>query len=237
MLDAALTALAAAAGKAVVQAMATDSWVAFRDRIAQIFSGGDSERERQVAGQLSETRDAIRAGHVEAAVAAGRWQGRLETLLENQPEAAVRLEDLIEKIGRSDSQQTTVQQISAGNRARINQAGRDINNTNTKNKRTSYGGPLAVIAVIAVVLALGWGATKIVVWVRNTVNSATITENTSCRDYLKASTEDRDHAVKTIGVEKGATGAGNPMARLNVDYECGQSPDTPVGKVIAKQNY
>lgn len=64
-----------------------------------------------------------------------------------------------------------------------------------------------------------------------------ITATTSCADYLRADSQTRDQAVKTIGLDVGARGAGNPMAVLNVDYECGQSPSAAVGKVIAQQNY
>lgn len=67
--------------------------------------------------------------------------------------------------------------------------------------------------------------------------SGGITAATSCADYLRADSHTRDQAVKTIGLDVGASGAGNPMAVLNVDYECGQRPSVAVGKVIAQQNY
>lgn len=238
MLDPAMTALAATAGTALVQAMVTDSWVTTRDRAARILGRGNPARRQGAVEQMEATRASLRSGKVVASTAESRWQGRLEAILEDHPELAEELAQLVENTGGQLSERAVVTQtVRAGNRATVNQAARDINAT-TNRRTNNFGGILVVIAVIAVLLIVGgWGVTRLVVWIGDATGSPAITADTHCRDYLQASTEDREHAVKTIGVELGATGAGNPMARLNVDYMCGQSPETPVGEIIAKQNY
>jgi hypothetical protein len=60
--------------------------------------------------------------------------------------------------------------------------------------------------------------------------------DTPCQDYLRASQTERRQAVRRIGAVANPRGAANPLARANVDYECGQSPDRPLGQVIAAQS-
>ena len=233
-----LAALAATVGESLVRAMVADGWAEVRNRFARIFSVGDPGREQVARRDLDATCKAVRGGRLEAAVAVGRWQGRLEMLLEDHPEIAAELKELVASLVRSEPQAGVVRQsATAGVGSTINQAGHDVNTTsNVRNSRTSFGGPMVLIAVIAVLLVVGGTIVpKIIVSINGGGNG--ISKDASCREYLQASTEDREHAVKTIGLQVGATGAGNPMARLNVDYICGETPGASVGKVIAQQNY
>jgi len=234
MLDASMTALAATAANALVQAMVTDGWNRIRDRAARLFGENDALRRRETIEQLTATRDAIRSGQVEPAAAAGSWQGRLESLLEARPGVVDGLSELIDLANQTESPSRIVSQtVATGSRSKVNQAGRDINSSTStvSTKRTNFGGLVAVLAVLAAVAIMAiWGATKAVHWISE--NAAGITEATSCRDYLKAPTEVRENAVKTIGLEKGVSDAGHPFARLNVDYVCGQVPDRTLGEVI-----
>lgn len=240
MLDETTIALAATVGKALVQAMVTDGWGAVRDQFARVLGRGNDDRRVRTAQQLDETATLLRSGRLEQAGATGRWQGRIESWLEDNPDGADELSALLAKIQKGQ-RRTPVpnQQATASGNSTINQvhggrdaAGRDIN------KSTHLGGIMVVLAVVATLLIVGsWGIPKVITLVTDAIQSSTITKDTLCRDYLQASTQDRDHAVKSIGLEVGATGTGNPMAILNVDYACGQQPDTPVGNIIAKQNY
>ncbi|MGA5226207.1 hypothetical protein [Streptomyces koyangensis] len=93
MLVEGLVAVAAAGGGAVVQAAGTDAWNGIRSGFARIFSRGEAGREQAELERLDQTRAVLvaaqegdEAQRVEIAQVA-RWQTRLETLLEELPEA------------------------------------------------------------------------------------------------------------------------------------------------------
>ncbi|MFB8090374.1 hypothetical protein [Streptomyces sp. NPDC055992] len=93
MLVEGLVAVAAAGGGAVVQAAATDAWNGVRGGLARIFGRGDAGREQAELERLDQTRAVLAAAQegeeaqrVQIAQVA-RWQTRLETLLEELPEA------------------------------------------------------------------------------------------------------------------------------------------------------
>ncbi|WKU47119.1 hypothetical protein Q3V23_25365 [Streptomyces sp. VNUA116] len=103
MLTEALEGLAAAGGSAVVGAAATDAWNTARAGVARLLGRGDSGRERYAIERLDRT-----AGEIEQAPdedrqqlrdkLRGRWTGRLEILLEEHPEAADELRELIDRL-------------------------------------------------------------------------------------------------------------------------------------------
>src|SRR5262249_43561972 len=138
-------------------------------------------------------------------------------------------------------------QVTGDNTGKIVLAGGDHNETNEVTTihegptTTHYklGGVLAVVAILAVLGIVVAGAVKVASWLKSeigpeTVTSRSITVDTLCRDYLQASTEERDHAVKAIGLAKGVPNAGSPLLRLSVDASCGGVPDEPVGSMIVK---
>ncbi|MET9595646.1 hypothetical protein ABZY45_32680 [Streptomyces sp. NPDC006516] len=93
MLVEGLVAVAAAGGGAIVQAAGTDAWNGIRGGFARLFGRGEAGREQAELERLDQTQavlDAAREGEeaqrVEIAQVA-RWQTRLETLLEELPEA------------------------------------------------------------------------------------------------------------------------------------------------------
>ncbi|WP_405901880.1 hypothetical protein OG696_00490 [Streptomyces sp. NBC_00656] len=93
MLVEGLIAVAGAGGGAVVQAAGTDAWKGIRGGFARLFSRGDARRERAELERLDQTRAVLEAAQegeetqrVRTAQVA-RWQTRLETLLEELPEA------------------------------------------------------------------------------------------------------------------------------------------------------
>ncbi|QEV56463.1 hypothetical protein CP981_37095 [Streptomyces platensis] len=61
MLTEALMALAAAGGGAVVQAADTDLWAGFSQRVARLFSRGDTQREQAELERLDRTAAVVRA--------------------------------------------------------------------------------------------------------------------------------------------------------------------------------
>lgn len=88
MLVEALTALAAAAGAAVVQAAGTDAWHGMRGRVAALLGRGDADRGRVELVRLDRTSRALEPGtsedpERERARQGGIWQERFETLLES----------------------------------------------------------------------------------------------------------------------------------------------------------
>jgi hypothetical protein len=109
VLPEALTALAAAGGGAVVQAAGTDAWSAFRQRVAQLLSRGDSGNEHAELERLDQTAAALEeAGAGDTELVRVRqeavWQTRFEALLESldgqeREQAAERLQALLAQPG------------------------------------------------------------------------------------------------------------------------------------------
>lgn len=88
MLEAALAAVAAAGGTAVVQAAGTDAWNGLRSRVARLLGRGDPAREQAELERLDRTATVLR--ELEPAEAdrvrnrqEASWQTRFETVLEN----------------------------------------------------------------------------------------------------------------------------------------------------------
>lgn len=63
--------------------------------------------------------------------------------------------------------------------------------------------------------------------------STGISADTTCRDYLGYSNEDRAQAVRTIGADLGWRDASNPMGVFAVDAACGASPN-PQGRTVGQ---
>jgi hypothetical protein len=87
MLEQALTALAAAAGAAVVRAAGTDAWTGLRTAVARWFGRGDGQRERAELERLTRTAGELQSAEPTQAEALRirqetAWQTRIESLLE-----------------------------------------------------------------------------------------------------------------------------------------------------------
>ncbi|MBD0419418.1 hypothetical protein H0H10_09635 [Streptomyces sp. TRM S81-3] len=100
MLLEALSALAAAAGGALVQAMATDAWQDCRERAARLLGRGDPQEEARQEARLERAREELTAaGDDDTEQAAARqeaaWRTRFEDLLEDAPERAEQLRELV----------------------------------------------------------------------------------------------------------------------------------------------
>lgn len=97
-----LVALAEFAGQTVAAAAITDAWEGIRGRFARLLGRGD-DRRTQIAEQwLAQTRKQLTAagqdpGHVREAQAQ-RWAGRFSDLLDENPEVAVQLRELVEEV-------------------------------------------------------------------------------------------------------------------------------------------
>jgi len=103
MLGEALMTLAATGGNAVIAAMATDSWEAFKGRIAKVFGRGTPELADATAARLDQSRAALEglSGPDLDGVRAEQeivWRTRLEDLLEQHPEAADELRALVAEV-------------------------------------------------------------------------------------------------------------------------------------------
>jgi hypothetical protein len=160
MLDEALEALAASASSALIQAMTTDAWGSFRNQMVIALSGGATGRQQRYATLLDKTKIKLAASQLSTESATEIWQSRLEDLFETNPDVAAAIRILIGAANDGTPPITSLsQRASAGHGSTINQAGRDID---LSSRRTSYGGPMTVAGVIAVILLGGWGLRTVI---------------------------------------------------------------------------
>jgi hypothetical protein len=120
--DAQLVALAAAAAQALVTSMTTAAWASIRERFAHLFGRGDPDATARAGASLDEARAAAEAG--DAGAVTGRWQGRLELLLEQHPELAAELTALVAEAAGGDGAGSMNVHVTAGRDSYV--AGRDI---------------------------------------------------------------------------------------------------------------
>jgi hypothetical protein len=52
-----------------------------------------------------------------------------------------------------------------------------------------------------------------------------LTADSKCKDYLQLPSQERSDTAVRLSSELGAESAGNPMWAMNLDYNCGQSPN------------
>jgi hypothetical protein len=100
MLTEALTALASAGGTALVTAMVTDGWAGVKARAARLLGRGHAAGTEVAEGRLEESRAALAGlsgGELERVQAeqAVVWRTRLADLLEENPDAATELQELV----------------------------------------------------------------------------------------------------------------------------------------------
>jgi hypothetical protein len=103
MVLAALAALAAVGGTAVVNAMVTDGWEGVRKRFARLLGRGDQKETEAAEARLEKSHEALRGlsgADLEKAQAeqAVLWRTRLADLLENQPDAEAELRSLVAEV-------------------------------------------------------------------------------------------------------------------------------------------
>jgi len=111
MLSEALAALAAAGGTAVVQAVGTDAWTGFRQRLAGWLGRGDAQHENAELERLDRTADALEAaGPAEVERVRfqheAAWQAHIEDTLDglDDTEQAQAAEELIALLTQHASQ-------------------------------------------------------------------------------------------------------------------------------------
>lgn len=96
-----LEALAATGGTAVVAAMATDAWESARSGVARLLGRNDRQRVKFVEAQLDEDAVLVQVaadGERVRAELAPLWGRRLAALLQDNPDAAEELRDLIKRV-------------------------------------------------------------------------------------------------------------------------------------------
>ncbi|RSN18742.1 hypothetical protein DMH25_00330 [Streptomyces sp. WAC 01325] len=122
MLEAALAAMAAAGGTAVVQSAGTDTWRGFRPRAARLAGRGDQAREtaelqrldRSAAAlEVASTDDPQATEHTRIAQEAS-WQNRFEALLEStsDPQERTRLVESPVELAAADSAPSSDRSVS-----------------------------------------------------------------------------------------------------------------------------
>jgi hypothetical protein len=101
-----LTALVVSASTRLVTAMVEDGWEEVKARVARLLGRGDPAEEARQATRLERAREEVTEGsgqELEQARErqAAAWQTRFEDLLEDSPEAAAELRELVEFLGRT----------------------------------------------------------------------------------------------------------------------------------------
>jgi hypothetical protein len=236
-----MTALAAAAGQALVRSMVSDGWSAVRDKMAHLFGRGDHQREQQAAAQLDAARDGVQSGRLDHGSAAGRWQGRIETLLEDHPELARELTELVREIERAltpaagPSSQTVRADrggFASGRDLRVDQR-QDHSKTTRK---TNYGGLVAGAVAIVVVVAVLLIGRAVIVNVGKAIGSVSqMNEATTCREFLAADSETQASVMKRLYLKYNhPDAAGDPFIVQNAEYSCGSSPDMTLGQLASR---
>lgn len=232
-MEAPLSALAGMVSEAILQAIVADGWEAARSRITRALQR--TGRADELGDLLENDREAIQEGTITAETAGGRWQGRLESIIEQYPQLSADLKELV-----ADLQQQAMQRPAAGHMTMTNTRGTALQaggNIVRSGNKTNYGGILIVIAVAVVLLIVGTGAINNFVLPALHGDTSAITADTSCHDYLQATQDERGQAVQRIAVEQQVSGAGSPFLVLNVDSQCGRSLDASLGSVVAGQQY
>lgn len=100
-----------------------------------------------------------------------------------------------------------------------------------RDKKTSYGGPIAILAVVIVaVVALIAGGKALY----DKVASSGLSADSTCAQFLQASESDELTAIRKVGVDEGIAGIGSPLALPAISYSCSGEPNARLGDVIAK---
>ncbi|MGK5518915.1 hypothetical protein ACSNN9_06105 [Micromonospora sp. URMC 107] len=125
--------LAAAASAALIQAMVSDVWLNVKDHAARVLGRDETESIAREDRVLEDSRERVLTASPErrdaaSALEAARWEGRLQARLEEDPDFAVAIRELVAAVraaGAGVDQSTTVQQnVTAGRDSYT--AGRDL---------------------------------------------------------------------------------------------------------------
>jgi len=119
----ALSALAAAVGSGLIDAMTTDAWQTVRSRVARVIARGSKQSEEDIAKQLDASQARIQASRMTA----GRlpvkqserdvWTRRLDAVLANNSGLAPEFEFLLKLIRETSAKSgTAVTQYTAAGR-------------------------------------------------------------------------------------------------------------------------
>lgn len=129
--------IVAAAGAAMVSAMATDGWQHARDAVVAWWRHHRPERAEDVSSELEALRGRVLTARREEdedteQALTGAWRLRLQQLLEEDPELAAELRRLLDEHltpalppEEQDRARTVVMRAEARDSARIYMAGRD----------------------------------------------------------------------------------------------------------------
>ncbi|MEV8530893.1 hypothetical protein [Streptomyces sp. NPDC051211] len=135
-MDLELTALAASAGTAVVNELATTGWRRVQTAVGGLWRRVHPERAETVEAELEETRSDVlaarQAGDVEGEQAlVVQWQSRLRRLLAAEPALAVELRRVLDELEPAPGESGTVitMNATASGGSRVVQAGRDVHIT------------------------------------------------------------------------------------------------------------
>lgn len=99
-MDPEIAALAAVAARELVRSMTGDGWPALRNGIARLLGLGDEQRAGRHVEQLDASREEVQREPERGDSVGGRWEGRLEALLEEHPALATELTRLVDTARR-----------------------------------------------------------------------------------------------------------------------------------------
>jgi hypothetical protein len=105
----------------------------------------------------------------------------------------------------------------------------------THNKKTTNGTSVAGIVAIVVIVVLAlviYGGAKVIGGLHKSAKDAGLTANSTCQQFLNTDEEDERQAIADIGLSMGYSAYSNPMALLEMQYECGGAPSQTLGDRI-----
>ena len=110
-----LAALAMSAASRLVLAMVEDGWEEVKTRVARLLGRGDPAEESRQEARLERSRDEIVKGSDQQQIEQVRerqsaaWRTRFEDLLEEAPETAAQVRELVEFLGQGPAAAGAVQ--------------------------------------------------------------------------------------------------------------------------------
>jgi len=221
----------------MAEALATHSWVTIRNKVnreigspgQQLLEEMDRHHETIMALDPRERRSA-------ALGLLPELREQLQSLLHDHEDTITRgLTNLGTYFNSSHSPRSTVTQRVQGSDNLTAATGQGNINQATKGghigdkKKVSFGGPVAIAAVIIVVLIfVGKMANSLL----GGADGPGITADSTCGDWLRADQSTQYQSAMNIAVERNSPEKGDPFIVQNIQYDCQNNTETKLRDII-----
>ncbi|WP_043677422.1 hypothetical protein [Streptomyces xylophagus] len=221
----------------MAEALATHSWVTIRNRVhremgpagQQLLEEMDRHHEAIMALDSRERRSAALGLLPEV-------QDQLQSLVRDHEDAVTQgLTNLGTYFNSSHSPRSAMTQTIQGSGNLAAATGQGNINQATKgghigdNKKVSFGGLVAIAAVIIVVLIF---VGKMASSVLGGISGPSITADSTCGDWLRADQSTQYQSAMNIAVERNSPEKGDPFIVQNIQYDCQNNTDTKLRDII-----